>query len=496
MKFLYQTIIVFILILFSTSSVVANKNKYISIEASLYDITFLNITKHALQVVVKDRKTDKIESFSLEPSERKSFKGRYNREKLQDLEVYCTYDFEAFRADLIRFQYKILTKNPKKIRELRNSDWFLFVDRFSRSRPTLNYIKDFDFSQMTINNRTAKRLASDINNKIIKDRTLFVSLREGNFASSSPKTAKKAVAAVLELALHAADYKYIDQVKYLKEMMVMLSDPRFVQNNRDLIYNIADRLDMRTTATDYLISFTPIIFTQGMNSSWLAPNEVGLDTEKVLGVGWLNNTLSLQFGKAVSQETRLRKNVYTRLYATAFYEKISYSLNTFGAYYLDADYLDVQPTTSESEYDITNSDDIHLEMTHWGLSGLGRLMVGRWMFFDAEAGLLTGQGKLRFKLGEKHFEDNINVNSIVFDESTAVLKRSYAPFVRIKGAFGYSPVKGQGVYFSVSYLAFQNFQEFNEDYGIKVKDSNGIVKVPVASNNWLNSLTLGIDVLF
>jgi hypothetical protein len=228
----------------------------------------------------------------------------------------------------------------------------------------------------------------------------------------------------------------------------------------------------------------------------LAPNEVGLDTEKVLGVGWLNNTLSLQFGKAVSQETRLRKNVYTRLYATAFYEKISYSLNTFGAYYLDADYLDVQPTTSESEYDITNSDDIHLEMTHWGLSGLGRLMVGRWMFFDAEAGLLTGQGKLRFKLGEKHFEDNINVNSIVFDESTAVLKRSYAPFVRIKGAFGYSPVKGQGVYFSVSYLAFQNFQEFNEDYGIKVKDSNGIVKVPVASNNWLNSLTLGIDVLF
>jgi hypothetical protein len=484
MKFLYQTIIVFILILFSTSSVVANKNKYISIEASLYDITFLNITKHALQVVVKDRKTNKIESFSLEPSERKSFKGRYNREKLQDLEVYCTYDFEAFRADLTRFQHKILTKNPKKLRELRNSDWFLFVDRFSRSRPTLNYIKDFDFSQMTINN------------KITKDRTLFVSLREGNFASSSPKTAKKAVAAVLELALHAADYKYIDQVKYLKEMMVMLSDPRFVQNNRDLIYNIADRLDMRTTATDYLISFTPIIFTQGMNSSWLAPNEVGLDTEKVLGVGWLNNTLSLQFGKAVTRETRLNKNIYGRVYATAFYERISYNLSEFGAYYLGADYLDVQPTVNESEYDITNSDDIHLEMTHWGLSGLGRLMVGRWMFFDAEAGLITGQGKLRFNLGKDHFEDNINVNTITFDESTAVLKRSYAPFFRVKGAFGYSPVKGQGVYFSVSYLAFQNFQEYNDDYGIYTKTKLGVIKVPVTSNSWLNSLTLGIDVLF
>ena len=496
MKFLYQTIIVFTLIIFSHSTSMANKNKYISIEASLYDITFLNITKHALQVVVKDRKKDKVESFSLEPSERKLFRGRYNREKLQDLEVYCTYDFETFRSDLTRFQQKILTKNPKKIRELRDTDWFLFVDRFSRSRPTLDYIKDFDFSQMTINNRTAKQLASDINNKISKDRTLFISLREGKFASSSPKTAKKAVAAVLELALHAADYKYTGQVKYLKEMMVMLSDPRFVQNNRDLVYNVADRLDMRTTAADYLISFTPIIFTQGMNSSWLAPDEVGLDTEKILGVGWLNNTLSLQFGRAVSREARFKKNIYGRIYASAFYEKISYNLSEFGAYSLGANYVDVPPMVSESKYDITNSDDIHIEMTHWGLSGVGRLMIGKWMFLDAEGGLITGQGKLRFNLGKEHFEDNINVNSITFDESTPVLKRSYAPFFRVKGAFGYSPEKGQGIYFSVSYLAFQNFQEFNDDYEIYSKTKAGTFKVPVSSNTWLNSLTLGIDVLF
>lgn len=496
MRFLYQTITISILILVSYSTSLANKNKYISIEASLYDITFLNITKHALQVVVKDRKTSKVESFFLEPSQKKSFHGRYNREKLQDLEVYCTYDFEAFRSDLVRFQQKILTKNPDKMRELRNSEWFLFVDRFSRSRPTLDYIKDFDFSQMTINNRTAQELASDINNKITKDRTLFVSLREGNFAGSSPKTAQKAVAAVLELALHAAEYKYTEQVKYLKEMMVMLSDPRFVQNNRDLIYNIADRLDMRTTAADYLVSFTPIIFTQGMNSSWLAPDEVGLDTEKIVGVGWLNNTLSLQFGKAVSRETRFKENIHARMYATAFYEKISYNLSGFGAYSVGADYVEVQPLISESRYDITNSDDIHLEMTHWGLSGLGRLMVGKWMFLDAEAGLITGQGKLRFKLDEEHFEDNINVKALTFDESTPVLKRSYAPFLRVKGAFGYSPVKGQGVYFSVSYLAFQNFQESNDDYEIYTKTKQGVVKVPVLSNSWLNSLTLGVDVLF
>ncbi|MGB0863987.1 MAG: hypothetical protein ACPG19_11465 [Saprospiraceae bacterium] len=474
----------------------ANKNKYISIEASLYEITFLNITKHSLQVFVKDRKADKVESFTLEPSQKKEFRGNYNRDKLQNLEVYCTYDFETFRSDLIRFQKKVLTKNPKKIRELRNSDWFLFVDRFSRARPTLDYTKDFDFSQITINNRTAKELASDINNKIQKDRTLFASLREGHFASSSPKTARKAVAAILELAHHASDYKYIEQVKYLKEMMVMLSDPRFVQNNRDLIYNIADLLDMRTTATDYLISFTPIIFTQTMNDYWHAPDEVGLDTEKILGVGWLNNTLSLQFGRAVSREARLKKGLYGRFYATAFYEKISYELNPFGIYYLGADDVSVQPTVFEDYYDITNNEDIHLEMTHFGLSGITRLMFGKWVFLDAEGGIITGQGKLRFNLKKEHFDKNINVNSITFDEGTPVLERSYSPFVRIKSGFGYSPSKGQGIYFSLSYLAFQNIQASNDDYGIYTKVNKNIVKVPVTSSSWLNSLTLGIDVFF
>lgn len=319
MAIFYKIIPVFtiiVLVAFPTL-VQAEKTKLLSVEATRYEISFLNSFQHTLRVALKDRGTRKVEHFTLNPGEIKTFKGSFNKEKLQDLEVFCTYDFETFRSDLLRFHNKILLANSQKRSELEGAEWFKFVKSFANIQNVKDYISDYDFSQITIDEKTAEDLSFDISDKVARDVILFANLEDENFGGHSPTTAKAAVAAVLELAHHASDFNYVNQVKYLKKMMELLSDKDFVQSNRDLVYNMADGLDLRTTTSDYFVSFTPIIFTQSLNNSWRAPNEVSIDAEKILSEGWFNNTLSIHLGKAITTERRLgSKYLHARLYAS------------------------------------------------------------------------------------------------------------------------------------------------------------------------------------
>jgi len=478
----------------------SKKSKLLSVEATLYEISFLNSYQHSLRVALKDRKTRKVEHFVLEPGEFKKFKGDFDKERLQDLEVFCTYDFETYRADLKRFQNKILLVNSKnkKQNELKQADWYQFVNAFVDIKNVKNYVEDFDFSQMTINEKTAEDLSFDISDKISKDNYLFANLENENFGGHSPTTAKAAVAAVLELAHHASDFNYVNHVKYLKNMMVLLSDKNFVQTNRDLVYNMADGLDLRTVASDYFVSFTPIIFTESLNDSWRAPNEIGIDGEKILSDGWFNNTLSLHVGRAITKERRLgNKMLHGRLYASLFYEKIAYKLSERGVYAVTSTSVETKENAVGPYFDITNkNEDIRLEMSQWGGSVVGKVFFSDWLFLDIEGGLITKQGRLNFSREALHFEDNINVNALTRNSKTPVVNRSYAPFIKIKNGIGYSPKKGKGYYFTTSFMAFQSFLETNENYDIYLRTQTNQTLAPTTSNSWLYSVTFGVDFLF
>ena len=491
-----RNIKILIFMLLPLSMMGQSKSKLLSIEANLYEISFLNITKHTLRVIIKELPTSKTEAFILSPGEKKVFKGRYSKERLKDLEMFCTYDFKTFRQDLKRFQTKITSRNPSKRSEIKESDWYQFVDDFIYARNVSAYTKEFDFSQLTIEGKSAGKLASDIDQKMQNDKMLFSRLAENNFASSSPNTARSAIAAVLELALHASEYKYVDQVKYLKSTMVMLSDKRFIQKNRNLIYHAADGLDLRTTTPDYIITFTPILFTQKLNNNWLPPNEVALDTDKILSDGLFNNTLSVQVGRSLFPEIRVNNLTYARVYGTMFLEKVSYDLNTFGVYYAGAEYLNVSQNSHAEMYDISNVEDIRLEMTHFGMSGMGKLMVTKWAYLDVEGGVFTRQARLRFRQGNEHFADNAEVNSIKSEITNPVLKRSFSPYIKTKASIGYSTNKGTGVYFSMGFMTAQSFLNQNDNYQLFSKTSDGNILTSVSSPLWRKSVTFGMDVIF
>lgn len=485
-------------IAFSNSLHADPPGKLLNVEATRYEISFINSYQHSLRVALKDRATRKVEHFVLHPGEVKTFKGQFNKERLQDLEVFCTYDFETFRADINRFRSKLVASNSKKRTEIEGADWYKFVDRFLDLKNVKTYLKDFDFEQLTIDEKSAENLAFDISEKVARDQALFANLENENFGGHSPTTAKAAVAAVLELAHHAADYDYVDRVKYLKSTMELLSSKNFIQQNRDLVYNMADGLDLRRVAPDYLVSFTPIIFTQSLNESWRAPNEVGLDTDKILSEGWFNNTLSLHVGRAITDERRFgSKMLHARLYGSLFLEKISYTLSERGLYSAGEDYVNVRESASGTTFDVTNDiDNIKLEMTHLGGSLIGKLMVSDWMFFDIEGGVMTKQGRLDFRNGAGHFEDNVNVLDYTHSNSMKVLQRSFAPFIKVKNGVGYSPRKGTGFYFTSSFIAFQSFLEPNDNYQIYDRISSPETLLPTTSNSWLYSVTFGVDYLF
>lgn len=476
----------------------SKKAKLISVEATRYEISFLNSFQHTLRIALKDRGTRKVEHFTLNPGQVKTFKGNFDKDKLQDLEVFCTYDFETYRADLIRFQEKILSINSKKHTQIKTTDWFQFVSAFINVKNIKSYIRDYDFTQMTIDEKSAEDLAFDISDKVARDNILFANLEDENFGSHSPTTAKGAVVAVLELAHNASDFNYVNQVKYLKSMMELLSNKNFVQTNRDLVYNMADGLDLRNTAPDYMVSFTPIIFTQNLNDSWIAPNEIGIDGEKILSGGWFNNTLSFHVSKAITSEIRLgNPMLHGRLYASLFYEKIAYGLNERGVYSVMDTYVDTKENAPGPYFDITNKvNDITLEMSQIGGSIISKVMVGDWMFFDLEGGLISKQGRLNFREGIEHFEDNINVLDLLHSNRTKVLNPSFAPFIKIKNGIGHSPRKGTGFYFTTSFVATQSFLETNDQYDIYVRTPTNETLVPTTSNSWLYSLTFGVDYLF
>lgn len=487
-----------ILLVMLTSAVYAQgEKKLIRIDATRYEMRISNRFQHTLRVVVKDRETNKIEDFVLTPGEIKNFEGVFNKKKLQDLEVFCMYDYATFRNDLERFQSSILSKNYSQQSKIKSEDWYRFVTDFVANKSVTDYLRDFDFDQPALNGSSAEEVAQNITDRILKDQSYLSAFKSNVFASNSPSTARAAVAAVLELAFQASEYGYTTKIKHLRSMLVTLSDGELVSKSRNLIYNVADGLDLRTFTPLHFVRFTPIIFTENLNEFWLAPNEVGLDVEKVLSEGWFNNTLSLQFGRGISPEVRLgNRHLHARVYGTLFYERISYRLNDFGLYYVSEDYVDLKENVPDPDQDISNAEDIHLELSSFGASAIGKVLIGKFLFVDVEGGLLTRQGRLNFRQGDEHFETNINVNALTHERRTPVLKRSFAPFAKVKVGGGYIPNKGNGLFFSVGFSVTQSALETNDNYGLFTKTPANTQMVGVESNTWLYGVTFGLDYMF
>jgi hypothetical protein len=502
---LASKVIILLAILLSVNTSQANelnKLKLISIQATRYEISFQNISKHTLRVIVRDRTSYKSEYFLINPGEVSYFKGSFDKQKLLDLEVMCVYDIHTFREDISRFQEKVILKNtdsPNKVLQIKRSEWYKFVDDFVQNRNISDFIEAYDVEQLTIHEKTVQELASDIAGKISKDKTLLSTQGSSDFfASAGLSNAKAAVAVVLELAHNAAAYNYKDQIPYLKNTLEWLSDKRFIQSNRDLIYNIADGLDLRTSTPRFVASFSPIVFTGRINDSWLPPNEVGFDGDKVIGSGWFNNTLALQAGGTITPEFSVINHfAYSRLYASLIYEKISYELNPNAVYQLSSDYLVTSNPTPAFAYTIADVSNIFLETKNIGMSATFKTVVKDLFFIDVEAGLLQRRGNFDFALGKEHFVGDQEVLNLIYEPSTKVLNKSILGFGKLKAGIGYNTQKGKGIYITTGLRAFQSNIEPNDNYKIYLRTVQETLLVPTTPNTpWLISLDFGVDVMF
>lgn len=504
MKLVSKVILILAILLSVESSQATelNKAKLISIQATRYEISFQNISKHTLRVIVRDRTTYKSEYFMINPGHTSSFKGNFDKQKLLDLELMCIYDIQTFRKDISRFQEKILLKNnssPTKVLQLKRSEWFKFVGDFVNNKDVGDYLEDYDYEQLTIDGKNVKELASDIASKISKDRTLLSTQGSSDyFAGVGISTSKAAVAVVMELAHNAADFGFVDQVSYLRETLEWLSNKRFIQSNRDLIYNIADGLDLRTSTPRFVVSFSPIIFTGRLSDSWLPPNEFGFDSDKVIGNGWFNNTLALQVSAMATPEFNLINNVaYSRVYGSFTYEKIAYQLNQNAVYQLSSDFLSTINPNPAEQYTIANINDINLETTNIALSGIVKTIIKDLVFIDIEGGIIRRGGHFDFGLGNEHFVDDPEVIQLNYEPSIKVLDKSTLAFGKLKAGIGYNTQKGKGVYVSAGLRAFQSLVYPNENYKIYQRTISETFPVLTEANNpWLISLDFGIDVMF
>jgi hypothetical protein len=502
---LVSKVIILLALLLSVQISRANelsKNKLISIQATRYEINFQNISKHTLRVIVRDRKTYKTEYFIVNPGQTSEFKGNFDKQKLLDLEVMCVYDIQTFREDISRFQEKILFKNndsPTNVLKIKRSEWFRFVDNFVKSKNVRDYMKEYDYEQLTIDGKNVKELASEIASKISKDRRLLSTQGSSNyFADVGSSTSRAAVATVMELAHNATEYGFVNQVAYLKEALEWLSDKRFIQSNRDLIYNVADGLDLRTSTPRFIVSFSPIVFTGRLNDSWLPPNEVGFDTEKVIGSGWFNNTLALQISAMVTPEFKIINDVaYSRVYGSFTYEKISYQLEDRATYQLSSDFLSTLNPSPAPLYSISNLENINLETRNLAMSAVLKTIVKDLIFIDIEGGIMRRTGNFDFGLGNEHFAGDPEVTNLIYESSTRVLGKSTVAFGKLRTGIGYNTKKGKGVYISTGLRAFQSSITPNENYKIFQRTNDDVFKVPTeAIKPWLISLDFGIDVMF
>ncbi len=502
MKLVNKACILLMLLLLAKTSLANEQNndrQLISIQATRYDISFQNISKHSLRVIVRDRNTYKSQFFLLNPGQTSNFTGNFDKQRLLDLEVMSVYDLLTFQEDIKRFSEKILFKNkhnPTKTLQIKRSDWYQFVTNYVDHKDVSAYLEDFDFAQPTIRDRTAKELASDIAGKITKDRAIISDNGNGYFAGTGLSASKAAVAVVLELAYNAAEFGYKKQIPYLRSMLEWLSDKRFIQSNRDLIFHKADGLDLRTSTPTFSISFSPIFFTQNLNDSWLAPNEVGFEPNRVIGNGWFNNTLQLQGTVMVSPEFNILPNIaYSRIYASLIYQRISYELNPGGVYELSTDYLRTVIPTPDTTYAISDLDGVALRTTGLGLSMSVRTMIKDLVFIDIEGGFLNKRTRFDFSQGEAHFLDVPEVAQITYD-NRRVLENYLSAFGKIKAGVGYNTQKSTGIYIYGGFGAFQNEMVRNEDYKLYLRRENSSDLVPTTSKSWLLSVDFGIEVMF
>lgn len=505
MKLVNKALILLVILLSSMETSLANelnnKRELISIEATRYEIRFQNISKHSLRVIVRDRETLKSQFFLINPGQISQFRGNFDKQRLLDLEVMSVYDFQTFRDDLKRLNQKILLRNknnPTKTLQIKRADWYTFANNFINHKDVSNYVEEFDFTQLTIKELDGKELASTIANKVSKDRTIISeNERTGYFAGSSISTSKAAVAVVLSMAYQAAEFGFKDQIPYLRSMLEWLSDKRFIQSNRDLVFHKADGLDLRTTTPMFSVSFSPIYFIQNLNDSWLAPTELGFDPDKVIGQGFFNNTLQFQVSGMISPEFEVIPNLaYARLYGSLIYQRLSYELNSLAVYDLSSNYLATVTNPPAETYTISSLDDIALQTTGLGVSASLRTMFKDFIFIDLEGGFLSRSGRLNFGQEEGHFNDEPDVLQITYD-GRKVTEGSPSAFGKIKAGLGYNTQKGAGIYISAGFGAFQSNITPNDDYQIYLRTSqNTIDQLPILSKSWMLSMNFGVEVMF
>lgn len=462
----------------------------VSIEASRYEMSIVNVSKHHLRLVMTDRSLGKAQAFALEPSRQQRFTGQYNRSRLQELEVMYVYDLEMFRSDLRQMQAQILAFNRPQADSIRALPWFQFVSSVAAHDYDPAYWRDYDMKQKTLGDRNVRQLATSIHAKLIADRAAYAQL--DTLIATNEQDAMASVIAVLELAYRASGLGYREQVGYLKNCLVMLSDVEFVRKSRDLVYNMADGLDLSTTTPRYIVGLAPILFTENLSDTWLAPNEVGFDTEKLLSEGWLNRTAALYAARAITDEWLFGRSekVFGRVYARLQYERLGYRLNPFGIYRVGERY--VTPTTLAPDYEVTVNEGVFLEVSHWSAGAQARLMVGRHIALDVEGGLLTRMGRMHFWNGVDHFEGNAAVTEFVHRRRTGVTARAYAPYLRAELSVGISPRKGRGVFLTMGYDSFQSFLTPNADYAFYRRTLSGTDLAPLNSDAWKSGLRFGV----
>lgn len=468
----------------------------VSIEASRYDMSFVNISKHHLHIIMTDRALAKAQAFALEPSRQQQFTGQYGRQRLQELEVMYSYDLATFRADLAQMQAQILAFNRPQADSIRALPWFQYVTSVAQDDYDPAYWEGYDLTQKTLGDRNVSQLAADIHAKLLADKATFGQL--DTLIVTDEQDALASVIAVLELAYRAQGLGYREQVGFLKNCLVMLSDRNFVQRSRDLVYNMADGLDLSTTTPRYIVGLAPILFTENLTETWLAPNETGLDTEKLLSEGWLNRTAALYAARAITNEWRLGRSgvIYGRVYARLQYERLGYRLNPFGIYYVGEQYVTPAPNATATEYEITVNEGIFLELSHWSAGAQARLMIGRHVALDLEGGLLTRMGRLRFWNGADHFATNNDVADFVHRNRTRVTERAFAPYVRTELSVGISQRKGRGLFLTMGYDSFQSFLTPNEDFAFLRKTLDGTHTTPLNADTWKSGLRFGVAYSF
>lgn len=469
----------------------------VSIEASRYDMSFVNISKHHLRVVMTDRALGVAQAFELEPSRQQLFTGQYGRERLQELEVMYVYDLATFRDDLTQMQAQILAINRPKADSIRGLDWFQFVSSVARNDYDPAYWRDYNMTQKTLGDRNVSQLATDIHSKLLADRATFSQL--DTIIDTDKEMALASVVAVLELAYRAGGLGYREQVSFLKNCLVMLSDRGFVNDSRDLVYNMADGLDLSTTTPKYIVGLTPIIFTENLTDTWLAPTETGFDAEKLLSEGWLNRTAALYGARAITGERQIGQSdkVFGRVYAKLQYERLGYRLNPFGIYYVGERYVTPSPQAAATTYEVTVNDGVFLELSNWSASAQARVMIGRHVAIDVEGGLTTRVGRMHFWGGLAHFEGNTDVEDFVHRRRTQVTARAFAPFMRTQLSVGISQRKGHGLFLTAAYDSFQSFLTPNDSYQFFRKTIDGTHPVSLnAADPWKSGIRFGVSYFF